>query len=174
MNVLKVIAAAVLLMPSSSAGSNQDADLLKVLSAVDQRQRPQLARRLRLFIDLQRKEEWNEVYKLIDQINADHWRGRDFGAMMSGFGYVDFVPNGSANDDDGHGFQYRVFGCVKVVHKNEKPVWLRSGLVAYFQSGDWYFTPYYLQFDGNSSRLPCEQPIEPSLRDVNVLERRPL
>ncbi|HEY5883167.1 MAG TPA: hypothetical protein VIT88_00685 [Pyrinomonadaceae bacterium] len=152
--VLAIVMLMILPVPARS----QNEDLLKILDAVDQTQRPQLARRLRLFIEYQRKKQWDEVYKLIDQGNAQHWREKDFATMMAGFGYIDFVPTGSATDDN-HGWQYRVFGCVKV-RQEQKPIWLKGGLVAYLQGGDWKFTPYYLQFDRGSSRIPCESTLD--------------
>ena len=134
---------------------SQDDGLLKILGAVDQKQRPQLARRLRLFIDYQRQKEWDELYGLIDKVNAEHWRGKDFATMMVRFGHLDFAPERSQADDD-HGLQYRVYGCVKV-RRQEKPVWFRGGLVAYLEEGDWYFTPYFLQYDRLGSPLRCNR-----------------
>ena len=127
--------------------------MLKILGAVDQRHRSQLAGRLRLFMDHQRKRQWNELYKLIDNFNAEHWRGKNFGAMMASLGHIEFVPERSEADDD-HGLQYRVYGCVKVRQK-EKAVWFHGGLVAYLQESDWYFTPYFLQYDRGGSPLRC-------------------
>ena len=172
MTFIRILTFAALLLTPFHLVRGQPEGLLKILNAVDEKQRPQLAKRLRLFIDLHRKKQWDEVYKLVDRGNAEHWRGRDFATMMSGFGYVDFIPTGSATDDN-HGYQYRVFGCVKV-ETEEKPVWLKSGTVAYLQGGDWYFTPFYLQFDGKSSRLPCQQAIDPSLTEAGVPGRRSL
>lgn len=132
---------------------SQDDGLIKILGAVDEKQRLQFARRLQLFMDHQRKGEWDELYKLIDKVNAEHWRGKDFAKMMVRFGHIDFVPERSQADDD-HGLQYRVYGCVKV-GREKKPVWFQGGLVAYLQEGDWYFTPYFLQYDLGSP-LQCK------------------
>lgn len=108
---------------------SQDDGLIKILGAVDEKQRLQFARRLQLFMDHQRKGEWDELYKLIDKVNAEHWRGKDFAKMMVRFGHIDFVPERSQADDD-HGLQYRVYGCVKVGReKNQsgfREAWLRT------------------------------------------------
>ena len=150
---VRVMAVAILVMVAVCPVRSQDDDLLKTLGAVDQKQRPQLARRLRLFMDHQRNRRWDELYKLIDKVNAEHWRGKDFAAMMTRFGHIDFAPERSQADDD-HGLQYRVYGCVKV-SREEKPIWFRGGLVAYLQEDDWYFTPYFLQYDRLGSPLRC-------------------
>ena len=152
---LRVICLALVVIVGISPVRSQDDGLIKIFDAVDQKHRPQLARRLRLFMDHQRKEEWNALYKLIDKSNAEHWRGKDFAAMMVRFGHLDFVPQRS-EPDDVHGLQYRVYGCVKVGVENE-PVWFRGGLVAYLQEGDWYFSPYFLQYDRLNSALRCKR-----------------
>ena len=76
MLTLRVMAVAILVMFAVCPVRGQDDDLLKTLGAVDQKQRPQLARRLRLFMDHQRNRRWDELYKLIDKVNAEHWRGK--------------------------------------------------------------------------------------------------
>lgn len=154
---VRTLSVAMLVMVAVCPVRSQDDGLLKILSAVDQKQRPQLARRLRLFMDHQRKRQWDELFKLIDKVNAEHWRGKDFATMMARFGHIDFVPERSAADDD-HGLQYRVYGCVKV-RREEKPIWFQGGLVAYLQEGDWYFTPYFLQYDRLGSPVRCNKPM---------------
>ena len=132
----------------------QEQETLKVLSEVNERSRPRLAKRLEEFIAYHRSKEWDKLFTLVDKENARRKTLESFSKEMSEFDRLDFVPE-RAMAEQPIGEEYRIYGCVtrKIGDVQEL---LQGGTVAYLQNGDWYFTPYFISYGSGTSPLPCK------------------
>ena len=153
MTTARVIAVMLLSLFCFSALQSQQEELLKILKPVDESQRPRLAKRLAMFMDHQRAQQWSKLYELLDSDNAGRLSAEEFAKLMAALGHEDFAPE-RTEADDRSGSQYRIYGCVRV-RENRAITWFQGGLVAYLQEADWYFTPHFLLYDRAGQRLLC-------------------
>ena len=131
----------------------QDQKTLKALEEVNEQSRPRLAKRLEEFMAYHRSEEWDKLFKLIDMVNVKNTTLEKFTKVRSEFGWTDFVPE-YASKEPPIGLEYRIYGCV--TYASDQGRSFQGGTVAYFQNGDWYFTPYFLSYGTGTSPLPCK------------------
>ena len=129
----------------------QDQEMLKVLSVVNEKSRPQLAKRLEDFIAYNRSKEWEKLYKLLDKQNAENKTLESFIKEMNEFGRQDFVP-ARTEAEEPIGQEYRIYGCLTRADVGS----VKGGVVAYLQGGDWYFTPFFVSYGSGTSPMPCK------------------
>lgn len=129
----------------------QDKKTLEALAVVDEQSRRRLAERLEQFNTYHRSKQWDKLFKLLDRQNAGNKTPEGFAKEMFEVGHLDFVPERSTAEEP-RGEEYRVYGCVATRAFGDVRS-VEGGVVAYLQNGDWYFTPYFLNYDSEAKRF---------------------
>lgn len=149
-----LIVAVLLCVCSVLLTFGQNRKTLEALAVVDEQSRRRLAERLEQFIAHHRSKQWDKLFKLLDRQNAGNKTLEAFAKVMSEVGHLDFVTE-SATAEEPKGEAYRVYGCVTTRAFGDVRS-VQGGVVAYLQNGDWYFTPYFLNYDSEAKPIPCK------------------
>jgi hypothetical protein len=145
-------------VPAKGQAKNED-----VFAAVPLALRARLVERLKLLVEYQRLEAWEEQYDLLSVLFTQGKGKREFVkesrewyAQGLGTRLLDFIPKAVVVNSESldHG-EWTIYGCATVREK-KRNVRLYALVDAHRENGDWYFSQVGIitSIDGNAKRCP--------------------
>ena len=125
----------------------------KVFAVVPEAARARLLERLHLYVDYQRRKEYDKLFELFSdatinkyfhgQSKADFVKAYQSGDERgSSSRVIEFTPTDTEKiSADGAGEFFVVYGRAKVSEGNKVIEKKRAAIEAHLQNGDWYFSP---------------------------------
>src|SRR5215475_6511197 len=150
-----------------------------IFSTIPLSLREKLSARLKLLVEFQRRQQWEELYELLSVLVTQGKEKKEYVRSLQKYyaetpdeALVDFIPRSIiAHKSSAENGWWTIYGCAKF-HKKGRDVELHAMVDAYRENGDWYFSQVGVitQIDGGPE--PCLYKDGNQIRKVQPMEEK--